>query len=59
MLDGKLKFNTREGLSRPTKHKNVIEPGDLLHFISRGLDFHQQISLNSFHFNTALMEQNM
>jgi len=77
MLDGKLKFNTREGFSRPTKHKNVIELGDLLkistylhseinpvvlrfrvwynlaiHFSSRGLEFHQQLSLNSFHFNT-------
>ena len=70
-LDGKLKYNLKSGLSRPTQHKAaaVIEPEDLrkistyfnssedpvilrmhvwynlsVHFVSRGLEFHQQLS---------------
>lgn len=29
-LDGKLKHNVKCGISNPTKHKEVITPGDLM-----------------------------
>lgn len=76
MLDSKLKTNLAQGLSRPTKHKPIINTGDLqlisaymnqsssnpvilrqkvwynlaIHFVSRGLEFHEQLSRNSFNF---------
>ncbi|XP_041372867.1 uncharacterized protein LOC121386133 [Gigantopelta aegis] len=76
MLDSKLKFNVKEGISRSTKHKQIIVPADLekistflnessnpvilrfrnwlnlsVHFVSRGLEFHQQLNLKSFKFS--------
>lgn len=75
ILDGKLKQNLQQGLSRPTKHKEVIPVSDLnkintylfsahnpvilryrvwyhiaIHFVTRGLEFHQQLNLKSFVF---------
>jgi hypothetical protein len=75
-LDGKLKQNLQPGLSRPTKHTDVMSVSDLdkintylfsannpialrfrvwysiaIHFVSRGLEFHQQLNLNSFVFH--------
>lgn len=75
-LDGKLKSNLKEGLSRPTQHKQIITNADLtqistylyekcnpvilrfriwftlsLHFVSRGLEFHEQLRRDSFVFN--------
>ena len=74
-LDGKLKHNVRQGVSRPTQHKDVISHSDLgqvtqylnstqspvilrykvwydlcVHFVTRGLEFHQQLTLQSFEF---------
>ena len=76
ILDGKLKQNLHQGLSRPTLHKDIISVSDLdkintylysdnnpvilrfrvwyniaIHFVSRGLEFHQQLNLNSFVFH--------
>jgi hypothetical protein len=76
ILDGKLKKkNLQEGLSRPTKHKDVIPTQDLnkisaylygdmtpvslrfrvwfiiaIQFVSRGLEFHEQLKVDSFEF---------
>ncbi|KAK3106038.1 hypothetical protein FSP39_011471 [Pinctada imbricata] len=74
-LDGKLKQNVADGLSRPTKHKDVISTPDLhlintylhsdtnpivlrhkvwydlsVHFVSRGLELHPQLHMDSFKF---------
>ncbi|XP_052105474.1 uncharacterized protein LOC127738312 [Mytilus californianus] len=74
-LDGKLKKNLEKGLSRPTKHKQIITMNDLekinsylyssddpiilrfrvwyniaMHFVTRGIEFHQQLQINSFEF---------
>ena len=74
-LDGKLKHNVRQGVSRPTQHKEVISAADLskidgylvtnqnpvilrhkvwydlsVHFVAKGLEFHQQLNLKSFEF---------
>lgn len=75
MLDGKLKHNVKSGVSRPTKHKEIISQEDLekintylapstpvllryriwfnlaIHFVSRGLEFHQQLNTKSFTFS--------
>lgn len=76
-LDGKLKHNVKCGISKPTKHKEVITPEDLMrireylysvdnpvilryrvwydiaiHFVTRGLEFHEQLKQNSFEFIT-------
>jgi hypothetical protein len=77
MLDGKVKYNVKEGLSRPVQHKAIIGKKDLIkidtylnssvqnpvilryrvwynlavHFCTRGLEFHHQLSLNSFDFS--------
>ncbi|ESO85625.1 hypothetical protein LOTGIDRAFT_155115 [Lottia gigantea] len=77
VLDGLLKSQMRDGTSRATKHKDIIEVVDLpkihkyfdntahvnpidlrlyvwymiaLHFVTRGLEFHYQLNLNSFGF---------
>ncbi|CAG2253459.1 KCTD1_15 [Mytilus edulis] len=76
ILDSTLKMMVATGLSRPTKHKDIIELEDLrlistyvfsntedavllrlkvwyclaIHFVSRGLEFHHQLNLNSFDF---------
>lgn len=76
-LDGKLKKNLERGLSRPTKHKQIITINDLekinsylyssnedpiilrfrvwyniaMHFVTRGIEFHQQLQLDSFEFH--------
>ncbi|XP_056001561.1 uncharacterized protein LOC130048610 [Ostrea edulis] len=74
-LDGKLKHNVKCAISKPTKHKDVITPEDLIkiseylysaenpiilryrvwydvamHFVTRGLEFHEQLKPNSFEF---------
>ena len=75
-LNGLLKHRMQSGVSRPTKHKNVIEMSDLkkiakyfddaesspiklrqavwfniaVHFVSRGLEFHHQLTSSSFEF---------
>ncbi|KAK3106345.1 hypothetical protein FSP39_018192 [Pinctada imbricata] len=75
VLEGKLKQNLRYGVSRPTKHKDVIHTSDLqtislylgndnlvklrykvwydlgLHFVTRGLEFHEQLNTSSFDFH--------
>lgn len=74
-LDGKLKHNVKCGISKPTNHKEVITPEDLMripeysvdnpiilryrvwydiaiHFVTRGLEFHEQLKQNSFEFIT-------
>ncbi|XP_062574457.1 uncharacterized protein LOC134236294 [Saccostrea cucullata] len=74
MLSSKLKFNLKQGLSRPTKHHAAIPNEDLMkintylsgknpvalrfriwyllaiHFVSRGCEFHHQLSLQSLKF---------
>ena len=74
VLDGKMKQNVREGVSRPTKHKEIISENDLnkiatylkcdnpvtlrykvwydvaMHFVTRGLEFHEQLNMTSFVF---------
>ena len=74
MLNGKLKQNLKQGLSRPTKHYPIIPKEDLskiqdylkgenpillryriwyllaIHFVSRGIEFHQQLKLSSLRF---------
>ncbi|CAC5361203.1 unnamed protein product [Mytilus coruscus] len=74
--DRKLKKNLEKGLSRPTKHKQIITMNDLekinsylyssddpiilrfrvwyniaMHFVTRGIEFHQQLQINSFEFH--------
>ena len=77
ILDSTLKMMVKTGLSRPTKHKEIIGLQDLqlingylnkiaknpvllrlrvwfnlaIHFVSRGLEFHHQLNLNSFDFH--------
>lgn len=76
VLDGNLKKNLQDRLSRPTKHKEIIPKQDLdkmsayvfgeptpislrfriwlliaIQFISRGLEFHEQLKTNSFAFH--------
>ena len=77
ILDSTLKMMVKTGLSRPTKHKEIIGLQDLqlinaylndnpknlvllrlrvwfnlaMHFVSRGLEFHHQLNLNSFDFH--------
>ena len=76
VLDGKLKKNLQDGLSRPIKHKEIIPKQDLdkisayvfgeptpislrfriwlliaIQFISRGLEFHEQLKTDSFEFH--------
>lgn len=71
ILDGKLKGSLQKGLSRPTKHKEIITVKDIeninnflysvdnpvilifcvwcnlaIDFVTRGLEFHQQLNLN-------------
>ena len=80
MLSAKLKFNLRNGLSRPTQHHPIITTPELLkintylmkkedpvalrfrvwyllgiHFVSRGGEFHHQLSINSFKFESDEM----
>lgn len=75
-LDGKLKKNLLDGLSRPTKHKEISPKQDqnkisayvfreptpislrfriwllfAIQFISRGLEFHEQLKTDSFEFH--------
>ena len=75
MLTAKLKFNLRNGLSRPTQHHPIISNQELMqintylskkedivslrvrvwyllaiHFVSRGIEFHHQLSMNSIKF---------
>lgn len=75
ILDGKMKQNLQNGLSRPTKHKEIILESDLkkinlylfseesparlryrvwfhiaIHFVTRAIEFHQQLNLQSFVF---------
>ena len=77
ILDGKLKKNLEQGLTKPIKHKKIISKSDLekisaylfgdnnpvilrfrvwfvvaIHFVSRGLEFHEQLKINSFIVNT-------
>ena len=77
ILDGKLKKNLEQGLTKPIKHKEIISKSDLeknsaylfgdnnpvilrfrvwfvvaVHFVSRGLEFHEQLKINSFIVNT-------
>lgn len=77
VLDGLLKQRMRNGESKPTIHKPIIDKQDLekistyfkraesspiilrhcvwfllsVHFVSRGLEFHHQLRLNSFDFH--------
>jgi hypothetical protein len=77
ILDGLFKERTRQGLSKPTKHKAIIDESDLdkiytylqgaktspvilrhavwyfvaIHFVSRGVEFHHQLQINSFDFH--------
>ena len=77
ILDSTLKMMVKTGLSRPTKHKEIIGLQNLqlinaylndnpknpvllrlrvwfnlaIHFVSRGLEFHHQLNLNSFDFH--------
>jgi hypothetical protein len=77
ILDGLFKERTRLGLSKPTKHKQIIEDEDLqkiytylegaktsavilrqavlyviaVHYVSRGMEFHHQLQVNSFEFH--------
>ena len=75
MLSAKLKFNLRNGLSRPTQHHPIISNQELMqintylskkedivalrfrvwyllaiHFVSRGIEFHHQLSMSSIKF---------
>ncbi|CAC5410636.1 unnamed protein product [Mytilus coruscus] len=75
MLSAKLKFDLRNGLSRPTQHHPIISNSELskineflstknnvvalrfkvwyalaIHFVSRGIEFHQQLSKDSIKF---------
>ena len=75
MLGAKLKFNLRNGLSRPTQHHPIISNQELMqintylskkedivalrfrvwyllaiHFVSRGIEFHHQLSMSSIKF---------
>jgi hypothetical protein len=75
MLSAKLKFNLRNGLSRPTQHHPTISNQELMqintylskkddivalrfgvwyllaiHFVSRGIEFHHQLNMNSIKF---------
>ena len=75
MLSAKLKFNLRNGLTRPTQHHPLISNSELqkineylstqnnvvalrfkvwyvlaIHFVSRGIEFHQQLSMDSIKF---------
>ena len=77
LLNAKLKFMTKSGMSRPTQHKKIISQNDMMkinsylsnvndpqilqynvwyslaiHFVSRGLEFHHQLNLNSFVFES-------
>jgi hypothetical protein len=77
IYDSTLKMIVKTRLSRPTKHKEIIDLQDLqlinaylnnnaknpvllrlrfwfnlaIHFVSRGLEFHHQLNLNSFDFH--------
>lgn len=76
VLDGLLKDRMQKGISKPTAHKAIISPTDLMkiqtylgnaaanplilrhcvwynisiHFVTRGIEFHNQLRLNSFEF---------
>ena len=76
LLNAKLKFNLRNGLSRPTQHHQIIPDEELLkinaylqrndpislrfrvwyllaiHFVTRGIEFHHQLSPSSLKFES-------